>query len=89
MYVNLYIVELSFLGYNQVPIIGSLAIESKYQESGHLIFDPSMYVRVRKKNIITINIIISPKLVKSILFKTMWSPFASTFAADHFWLRPI
>ena len=48
------IVELSPVGNSQVPIMGFLPIKSKFQESGHWVFKPPMYVRVREKNIRTI-----------------------------------
>ena len=89
MYVYSDIVELSPVGNSQVPIMGFLPIKSNFQESGHWVFNPPMYVKVREKNIRTITIKFPPKLVKSFLFKTMWSPVASTLAADYFWFRPI
>ena len=61
MYVYLDIVELSPVGNSQVPIMGLLPIKNKFYKSGHWIFNPPMYVRVREKNIRTITIHISTK----------------------------
>ena len=59
MFVYSDIVELSPVGNSQVPIMGFLPIISKFQEIGHWVFNPPMYVRVREKNIRTITIKIS------------------------------
>ena len=59
MYVYSNINELSPVGNSQVPIMGFIPIKRKFQESGHLVFNPSKYVRVREKNICTITIKIS------------------------------
>ena len=59
IYVYLDIVELSSVGYSQLARMTFLPIKSKFQESGHWVFNPSMYVRAREKNIRTITINIS------------------------------
>ena len=59
MYVYSDIVKLSPVGNSQVPIMGFVPIKSKFQESGHWVFNPPMYVSVREKNIRTITIKIS------------------------------
>ena len=59
MYVYSDIVELSRVGKSQVPIMGFLPIKSNFQENGHWVFNPPLYVRVREKNIRTITIKIS------------------------------
>ena len=59
MYLYSDIVELSLVGHSQVPIMGFLPIKSNFQEIGHGVFTPSLYVRVREKNIRTITIKIS------------------------------
>ena len=59
MYVYSDIVELSRVGYRQLPIMGFLPITSKFQESGHWVVNSPMYVRVREKNIRSITIRIS------------------------------
>ena len=48
MYVYSDIVELSPVGNSQVPIIGFLPIGSSFKETGHLVFNPLLYVRVKK-----------------------------------------
>ena len=58
MYVYSYIVELSPVRNNQVPIMGFLPIKSNFQENGHLVFNQPLYVRIREKNKRTITIII-------------------------------
>ena len=72
MYVYLDIVELSPVGNSQVSKMGFLLIKSKFQESGHWVFNPPMHVKSREKNIRTITIKIFTDLVKSFLFKTTW-----------------
>ena len=59
MYVYSDIVELSPVGNSQVPIMGFLPIKSNFQENGHSVFKPPMYVRVREKNIRTVTMKIS------------------------------
>ena len=54
MYVYSDIVELSPVGNSQVPIVGFLPIKTKFQEAGHWVFNPPLYVRVKKQNINTI-----------------------------------
>ena len=54
MYVYSDIVELSPVGNSQVPIMGFLPIKSNFQEKGHWVFNPPLYVRVREKYIRTI-----------------------------------
>ena len=54
MYVYLDIVVLSFVGNSQVPILGFLPIKTKFQEEGHWVFNPPLYVSVKEKNINTI-----------------------------------
>ena len=58
MYVYSDIVELSPVGSSQVPIMGFLSIKCSFQETDHWIFNPPLFVRVKKKNITTIKIII-------------------------------
>ena len=53
MYVQSDIVEQSPMGNSQVPIMGFLLINSKFQKICHWVFNQQMYVRVRKKNIKT------------------------------------
>ena len=59
MYVYSNIDELSSVGNSQVPIMDSLPIKSNFQENGHWVFNPPLYVRVREKNIKTITMKIS------------------------------
>ena len=59
MYVYSDIVELFQVGNSQVPIMGFLPIKSNFQENGHWVFNPPLYVRVREKNIRTITMKIS------------------------------
>ena len=59
MYVYSDIVELSPVSNSQVPIMGFLPIKSNFQENGHWVFNPTLYVRVREKNIRTITMKIS------------------------------
>ena len=59
MYVYSVIVELAPVGNSQVPIMGSLPIKSNFQENGHWVFNPPLYVRVRENNIRTITMNIS------------------------------
>ena len=59
MYVYSDIVELSLVGNSQVPIMGDLPIKSRFQETGHWVFNPTIYVRVREKNINSIKMKIS------------------------------
>ena len=59
MYVYSDNVELSLVNNSQVQIMGFLPIKNKFQETGHWVFNPPMYVRVREKNIRTITIKIS------------------------------
>ena len=62
MYVYSDIVELSPVGYSQIPIMIFLPIHSNFQENGHWVFNPPLYISVRKKNIRTIimNILTGP-----------------------------
>ena len=50
MYVYSDIVELSPVGNSQVLIMGFFPIKSKLK-NGNWVFNPSLYVRVREKNI--------------------------------------
>ena len=59
MYLYSDIVEQSPVGNSQVPIISFLPIKSNFQEIGHWVFNPPLYVRVREKNIRTITMKIS------------------------------
>ena len=59
MYVYTDIVELFLVGNNQVSIMGFLPIKSNFQENGHWLFNPPLYVKIREKNIITITMKIS------------------------------
>ena len=59
MYMYSDIVELSPVGNSQVPILGFLPIKSNFQENGHWVFNPPMYVMVREKKIRTISMKIS------------------------------
>ena len=59
MYVYSDIVELSPVGNSQVPIMGFFPINNNFQENGHLVINPPLYVRVREKNIKTITMKIS------------------------------
>ena len=56
MYVDSDIVELSSVGSSQVPIMGFFPIRYSFQETGHWLFNPPLYVRVKEKNIATIKI---------------------------------
>ena len=56
MYVYSNIVELSPVGNSQVPIIGFLPIKKSFQETGHWVLNPPLYVKVKEKNITTITI---------------------------------
>ena len=59
MYVYSDIVELSPVGNSQLPIMGFFLIKSYFQENGHWVLNPPLYVRVREKNIETITMKIS------------------------------
>ena len=59
MYVYSDIVELSPVGNSEVPIMGVFPIKSNFQENGHWVFNPPLYVRIREKNIRTITMKIS------------------------------
>ena len=61
MYVYSDIVELSPVRNSQVPIMGFLPIKSNFQENGHWVFNPPLYVRVRENNIRTITMKIYPE----------------------------
>ena len=54
MYVYSDIVERFPVGNSQIPIMGVFPIKSNFQENGHWVFNPLLYVKVRKKNIRTI-----------------------------------
>ena len=56
MYVYSDIAELSPVGISQVPLMRFLQIKSNLQENGHWVFNPPLYIRVRKQNIKTISI---------------------------------
>ena len=56
IYVYSNIVELSPVGNSQVLIMGILPIKSNFKENCHWVFNPPLYVRVKKKNIRTITI---------------------------------
>ena len=62
MYVYSDIIELSPVGNSQVPIMGFFPIKRKFQEMGHWVFNPPLYVRVREKNITTITMKIFTKI---------------------------
>ena len=64
MYVYSDIVQLSPVSNSQVPIMGFLSIKSNFQENGHWVFNPPIYVRVREKNIRTITMKISTETGK-------------------------
>ena len=49
IYVYSDIVELSPVSNSQLPIMGFLLIKSNFQENGHWVFNPPMYVRVKEK----------------------------------------
>ena len=89
MYVYSDIVEISPVSNSQVPIMSILPIKSNYQENGHWLFNPFLYVKVREKISDLSQLKFTPKLVKNFQFTTMWSFFDSTFAADDFWFRYI
>ena len=59
MYVYSDIVELSPVGNSKVQLMGFLQIKSNFQENGHWVFNPPLYVRVREYNIRTITMKIS------------------------------
>ena len=59
MYIYSDIVEQSPVGNSQVPIIGFSLIKPNFQETGHWVFYPQLYVKVRTKNITSITINIS------------------------------
>ena len=67
MYVYSDIVKLSPVGNCQVPMMSFLPIKSNFQENGHWVFNPPLYIRVRKKNIRTITIKISTETDKEFL----------------------
>ena len=48
IYVYLDIVKLSPVSNSQVAIIGFFPIKSNFQEKGHWVFNPLMYVKVRQ-----------------------------------------
>ena len=64
MYVYSDIVELSPMGNSQVAIMGFLPIKSNFQENGHWVFNPPLYVMVREKNIRTITMKILTETVE-------------------------
>ena len=58
MYVYSDIVKLSHVGNSQIPIMGFFPITAHFQENGHWVFNPPLYVKVKEKiiNRITIKI---------------------------------
>ena len=58
MYVYSDIVELSHVGYSQIPIMVFFSITTYFQENGHWVFNPPLYVKVKEQiiNSITIKI---------------------------------
>ena len=58
------IVKLSSVGNSQVPIISFFPIKSNFQENGHWVFNPPLYVRDKEKNIRTIIIKLSTETGK-------------------------
>ena len=89
MYVYSDIVELSPVSNSQVLIMGCLPIKSNYQENGHWVVNPPMYVRVREKNIRNLTMKISTETGEEFPIYDDVVTVASTFAGDHFWCRPI
>ena len=59
MFVYSDIVELSYVGNNQVQLIGFFPIKSDFMDNGHWVFNPPLYVRVKETNINTITMKIS------------------------------
>ena len=59
MYVYSDIVEQSPVGNSQVPIMGFFPIKTNFQEAGHWVFNPQLYVKVREKNLTSITLKIS------------------------------
>ena len=47
MYVYSDIIELSHVGNSQIPIMGFLPITTHFQENGHWVFNPPLYVKVK------------------------------------------
>ena len=62
-------VKLSPVGNCQVHIMEFLLFKSKFQENGHFVFDPPMYVSISKKNINTITINISTETCKEVFIQ--------------------
>ena len=58
MYVYSDIGELSHVGNSQIPRMGFRPINTHFQENGHWVFNPSLYVKVKEEiiNSTTINI---------------------------------
>ena len=50
------IVELSLVGDIQAPLLGSLPIQSNFDDQAYWSFNPPYYVRLREKHISTITI---------------------------------
>ena len=67
MYVYLDIVELSHVCNSQIPIMGFLSVTIHFQENGHWVFNPPLYVKVKDKIINSITIKFAPGLVKIFL----------------------
>ena len=85
MYVYSDIVELSPVGNSKVLIIGFRPIKKCFKKMVIKFSIPRCMSGSGKIISELLQYKFSPKLVKSFLFKTMWSPVASTFLADHFW----
>ena len=84
MYMYSDIVKLSPVSNIQVPIMGFYPIHSKCQESGHWVFNPPMYVRVRETNIRFITIKIFTETVQEFPIQDDVIICRLNFAADLF-----
>ena len=64
MYFYSDIVKQSPVGNCQVPIMTFLPIKTNFQETGHWVFNPQLYVKVREKNITFITMKISTETLE-------------------------
>ena len=88
MYVYSDIVELYSVSKSQVSIISFLSIKSYFQQRV-IKYWTHFCMSGSGKNIRTISMKICSKTGENFLFTMIWSPVASTFAADHFLFRLI
>ena len=78
------IVELSHVGNSQIPIMGFLPITTHFQENGHLVFNPPLYVKVKDKIINSITIKICTGTAENFFIED-----GEVICRSHFHRRPL